>query len=422
LSDGEYFSVIGLVPEKADSNVLKSKIVVLRLGKDGRRFLPSVIVSDWLSSGGMLFDNASGPMPTIAADTMSDRFKDRLYVTWPDMKKDSASIFVAYSSDKGESWSKPVLVSSPEVMGSESDGFHSCPTVAVNRAGILGLIWHRGVHHADLGRSPLQDNISHQTWFTASLDGGETFLPAVKLSKNDLPKRFRIGEALGLDVDSKGNFHAAWVENRTGNPQIYYAPITVTVSQSQLNPVIGSPDTTNKEGIDKIYKDEILPLIVRKEVIDWDSLEKQLTTKHGRSIGLEVVSLARPPYHYTRFEWEKFQSSLSTHIRRYGTASFSSVTFNNFAYAIFLHFGDKKILEEAANWSLKTIQELEDPEYLDTYASILYRMGKTRVAIEWQEKALTKAGDEGTRKRFQTAIDKMKRGEPTWPVPEQPKK
>jgi hypothetical protein len=69
--------------------------------------------------------------------------------------------------------------------------------------------------------------VSHETWFTASLDGGETFLPAVKLSEKILPKRFRIGETIGLAAGPDGKFHALWIENRTGIPQVYYAPITV---------------------------------------------------------------------------------------------------------------------------------------------------------------------------------------------------
>lgn len=55
-------------------------------------------------------------------------------------------------------------------------------------------------------------------------------------------------------------------------------------------------------------------------------------------------------------------------------------------------------------------------EFLDTYANLLYRLGRTKEAIDTEKKALDLAPLDAHKQRFQKTIDKMKKVEPTWPV------
>jgi hypothetical protein len=50
---------------------------------------------------------------------------------------------------------------------------------------------------------------------------------------------------------------------------------------------------------------------------------------------------------------------------------------------------------------------------VDTYANILYKLGKKDDAIAMETKAMSLAGDPD-KASFQEAIDKMKKGEKTW--------
>lgn len=50
---------------------------------------------------------------------------------------------------------------------------------------------------------------------------------------------------------------------------------------------------------------------------------------------------------------------------------------------------------------------------IDTYANLLHKLGRTKEAIEWQEKALAKV-DADSKAEYQATLDKMKKGEPTW--------
>ncbi len=55
-----------------------------------------------------------------------------------------------------------------------------------------------------------------------------------------------------------------------------------------------------------------------------------------------------------------------------------------------------------------------DSHSIDTYANLLYKLGRKDDAINWEQKALSLSpGDPD----FTTALSKMKRGEPTWIVP-----
>jgi hypothetical protein len=60
-----------------------------------------------------------------------------------------------------------------------------------------------------------------------------------------------------------------------------------------------------------------------------------------------------------------------------------------------------KIIQHGAN----------SDDYFDTYANLLYKLGHTKEAIEWEEKAVKLKPDEKT---FTKTLEQMKKGEPTY--------
>jgi hypothetical protein len=119
--------------------------------------------------------------------------------------------------------------------------------VAVNKDGVVGVMWYDRRDHPD--------NLGWTVRFRASTDGGETFGPSVKVS--DVPYdpthtepmplmalrdltgaenwtqfgvhwfHFQGGDTAGFVADAGGVFHALWIGNSTGVPQLWTAPITV---------------------------------------------------------------------------------------------------------------------------------------------------------------------------------------------------
>ena len=249
LSDGTYIVPFGErmehnfadPPKPLEANAAL-KVAVSADGGD--TFRPAVKVSDWYQSAPNV---TQSPIPALAADPGDGPFRDRLYVVWPDVRSGRAEIFLAYSGDKGHSWSKPIVVSE-----ADNSGDSSLPQVAVNSSGVVGVSWYdRRENRGDGG---------WRVRFRASLDGGDSFLPSVKVSDASSgfgsidtltleasqrgalmrspggPMRadfgpgvwhFRGGDTAGLVADAMGTFHALWVDNRTGNFQLYTGPVTV---------------------------------------------------------------------------------------------------------------------------------------------------------------------------------------------------
>ena len=182
--------------------------------------------------------------PSLAIDATTSRFRDRLYVAWPDRRTGRSQILVSWSSDEGRTWAPPRAIDDSPA-GDRTDSF--MPQVAVNRDGVVGLTWY--------DRRDRPDNLGWDVRFAASLDGGLTFGESVKVSEQgasfppgtsralrpmpDRPTeweqveagrdsfRFMGGDTAGLATDAAGVFHAVWVDNHTGVPQVWTAAVTV---------------------------------------------------------------------------------------------------------------------------------------------------------------------------------------------------
>jgi hypothetical protein len=97
--------------------------------------------------------------------------------------------------------------------------------------------------------------------------------------------------------------------------------------------------------------------------------------------------------------------------------SVSSDELNNCAWLVFANCNDNKILNQALQWSKQsfTNQERIDPDFMDTYANLLYKLGRKKEAIEWEQKAQKIVIEQGGEKSWgQDFIDKVNKGEKTW--------
>ena len=221
------------------------EIAIVLVPLDGWKRPKTVKAADKYCSEGL----TTRTVDALAVDNRSEVFKDRIYMAWTDARSGHARILFTYSSDRGDTWSLPRVVDDiPLNLTFTPDSFMA--TLAVNKDGIVGLSWN------DRRENP--DNIGYFTRFAASLDGGESWLPSVRVSEQ--PARFRqglegetisayatgldgesgpptiriarsgefhAGDTAGLRADASGVFHALWVDNRNGRDEVYSAPITV---------------------------------------------------------------------------------------------------------------------------------------------------------------------------------------------------
>ncbi len=191
--------------------------------------------------------------PAYAVDNQSDKFRDRLYIAWNDFRFGKSRILFSSSKDRGSSWTSPRVLdpSGPQA------SIQYQPMIVVNREGVVGVTWF------DTRNS--SDGSQYDEYFASSVDGGESFLPSLRVSTESstpegpgnqtispiadksgpepgLTGLNRIvllsavsrwgqgGDYMGLTIDSKGIFHPFWADSRSGTFQIETAAIQVKKS------------------------------------------------------------------------------------------------------------------------------------------------------------------------------------------------
>jgi hypothetical protein len=253
-----------------------------------------------------------GESPTVrtvdalAVDVRSEAFRDRIYVAWTDERSGHARILFTASSDRGLTWSKPRAVDDPPAgLAHAPDNF--MPTLAVNKDGVVGLTWY------DRRENP--DNIGYVARFAASLDGGETWLPSVRVSEQAAQFRPGAGEGVGayveeageapgpltlhvyrapepsagdtagLRADADGVFHAVWVDNRSGRGEVYTASVTVagTVARHGSPDLAALADVSGRVAVD--LTDVVYDPKTRRVTVEASVRNKSAETLRGRLVG-----------------------------------------------------------------------------------------------------------------------------------------
>lgn len=212
-----------------------------------------------------------------------------------------------------------------------------------------------------------------------------------------------------------------------------------------------------------IFKQEIGPLFLNKEaIIDWKKISDHLLNKYptlnkamfiddlggwfydgifketykrldqreispSERINLSLALKRRYPgfdcgkvmlytlgrYYGAKQYWEESARAFIAMLDQYGSQMKPNSINDLIWMGVFPHTTDKKTLNKALKLMEDVIKKdvvKEEPEYddvLDTYANLLYKLGRRQEAIAWENKAIS-AGEP------QDNLKKMQKGEPTW--------
>lgn len=161
-----------------------------------------------------------------------------------------------------------------------------------------------------------------------------------------------------------------------------------------------------------IYKEEIEPKIKDNLLLDdWKKIKKRIIKKYGKP-GEDIALRSMVLFYFNKKDWSSFSKCVVPYVDKYAS-NIAAFELNNFAWAVFENINDSKILYDALSWSKMTLAEGDFPHTLDTYANILYKLGKKTEAIPFEEKALNIA-PEPIKYKFKATLEKMKKGEQTW--------
>ena len=180
----------------------------------------------------------------------------------------------------------------------------------------------------------------------------------------------------------------------------------------KFDEVIGA-GAANKKIVRIAMFEEVFPKIFTRttQPANWDSISTTLNNKYP-AYAKEIVSTSKVAYYQSKGDWSNFQTTVVDYMNNYGSSA-SPEQLNNFAWTVFENCKDMTCVTEALSWSRRSFKDKENPMFIDTYANILYKLGKKDEAIKWEEKAVT-LQPESENNPYKAVLDKMKNGEKTW--------
>ncbi len=240
--------------------------------------------------------------PSFAVASSNSAFSNRIYAAWQDIDSSGlAQLLFSWSGDKGLTWSAPKPVA--EVYQSKNKTANvirqGVPMLAVNRKGMVGVSWFDGRNSVD--------KKGYDIYFTASVDGGLTFLPVVRVSsatsqparygQNTLPeflieKPTEKGERVitmtspfstrstGADystmaVDTLGRFHPLWIDARNGAAWQLYTSTVRIISENALDMLAEKHSILpNKNESNKCVLDDRIQLLLGEP--QWNNKDKNM--------------------------------------------------------------------------------------------------------------------------------------------------
>ncbi len=171
---------------------------------------------------------AGGYLRLVADTSPESPFRDRLhFVRALGSRERYEGIWINTSSDGGRTWSEDRRV---DVFAEGPETRAVLATVAVNRDGVVAISW------VDRRRA---DEELRDVYVTASLDGGETFLPPARVTGEgssprteanaDAANKFSAGgHYMGMAARAGGAFQLVWSDSRSGHFGLRTAEVRVT--------------------------------------------------------------------------------------------------------------------------------------------------------------------------------------------------
>jgi hypothetical protein len=145
--------------------------------------------------------------PSIAVDRSDGPHRGRIYVVWSTFPPGDLDINLAWSDDRGDTWSTPVRVNDDAIGNGVN---HFLEWVVVDDRGRVHVTYQIG----------LPDQDKRAQYLATSTNGGVTFGPSIQVSDGAYPSARFWGD-YNQPAAAGGRFHAIWADARSGHNEIY---------------------------------------------------------------------------------------------------------------------------------------------------------------------------------------------------------
>lgn len=148
---------------------------------------------------------------------------------------------------------------------------------------------------------------------------------------------------------------------------------------------------------------------------DWGKLDSIIQTAYGKDYAKRNVLTAKLEWYNRHSNYAALINCTLERLNCYPAPDVkdwnTTHMINGPAWDAFLTSNDKRILKSYAKWMKKVIENWPRDNYIDTYANLLYKLGDTKNAIKWQQRAIEISPMDES---YLDVLNQMKRGEPTY--------
>ncbi|QHS58330.1 thioredoxin family protein [Chitinophaga agri] len=215
----------------------------------------------------------------------------------------------------------------------------------------------------------------------------------------------------------------------------FHFPTTIHESDKVVRYIYNHPqilDSAFRPGISKEYtsffisRDYIMPLITaaekRGKEPDWKDIEYKVTKRYDSKTGKRLAFDHKLAWYYKQEDWENVVKYEIEKVEEKGienAVKASTLQVNNLVYEVIF----KRSMNPAhLKKGLQFIEVImknnpHDDEVIDTYANVLYKIGRKEEAIQQEKRALSLAEEkkrDANAKIYKEVIQKMENNVPTW--------
>jgi len=115
---------------------------------------------------------------------------------------------------------------------------------------------------------------------------------------------------------------------------------------------------------------------------------KQTKLNNAKSFEVDMMAL----YYEKTDNWTDYVAVISKHIK---SSQKDAASLNQAAWKFAAHIDDNNALEDALDWAKTAADMKSEYEYTETYAALLYKLGKKSKALKEGEKAIEQARKQG---------------------------
>ncbi len=150
--------------------------------------------------------------PYIVADNTHSKYSGNLYIGWTEWRLTESVILFSRSTDRGLTWSKPIIISDHAGLPRDDNGADEGFSGTVTADGVVHVIWTDGCHII----------------YTFSKDGGKTFVPTSEIIKtapaffkpNDIFRANGFPE-IACNPKDKSKLYITWSDYRNGDIDVF---------------------------------------------------------------------------------------------------------------------------------------------------------------------------------------------------------